>query len=315
MADLFNQKGVEAYAFSPNDEVYKPKWLNDPAPVISNEEMAKTCTEHDLIIGGWPDRKTAELIRDCPAHVKIFYPQCNFFMRNKDMVGADIFNPEWGYNYFWAVSKSNKERLDKKFNINTHIVHPYFRFDLHQNLDNHNKERQILALWRKGKQYVRFVCEYLNFTKKIGIKIIDYKFTENEFIKEAASHKLFLHTAIGHHHSLKKQIKEFLQGNYSSFTYAGKKYDEGFPLPPAEAALAGCVVVGFAKNGDLEWMDKQNSFIAKDRSYISLFKQLNRAIKAPNNKLKQMNKNAIANLQDFNKENTWKEIKEFLENI
>ena len=90
--------------------------------------------------------------------------------------------------------------------------------------------------------------------------------------------------------------------------YAGSKYDEGFPLPPAEAALCGCVVVGFAKNGDLEWMDSTNSFMVPNHDALGLYRAVRKAQYTPQDTLQCMNRRAVQTLEQFTAERTWQEI-------
>ncbi len=317
MVVLFRERGFEAYVFSPKEEAYKPKWLVYPAPVISDEQMISLCGENDIIIGSWPSRTISDIIRKSPAKIKIFYPQCNFFVKSKNMIGDDVFSLDWGYTHFWAVSKSNKSILDKKYDINSYVIHPYFNFELYKT-DDIIRKRRILTLRRKGLNFIRVVR--LFFKKKIDFKVISGKFTEMDFIREALGSRFFLHTAIGHQVNLRSKLRSYRKyilsfgrvNELTRVTYAGGKYDEAFPHPPVEAALAGCVVIGFAKNGDWEWMSKDNSFIAKDRSYIDLIRKINIAIRTPEARLIEMNINALSSLQKFNKENTWREVTSFL---
>ncbi len=97
--------------------------------------------------------------------------------------------------------------------------------------------------------------------------------------------------------------------------YPDGKSTEVFPLPPAEAALAGAVVIGFAKDGDWEWMDHNNTFISKDKSYIELLKAVRRALTTPAEELDAMNARARAALARFNKDQTWREIDTFLQTL
>jgi len=319
LARLFRGHGIEAHIFSPAGEVYEPDWMSSTAPVISNERMRDMCSSLDIVIGNWPDFETSAFIRDCPAQVKIFYPQCNFFLRGKHMIGNDIFKTEWGYNGTWAVSESNKNILDARYGTNCTVVHPYFEHERFQP-DAQNAARSgILSLSRKGNRHVRFIAAAVGG----HMTVLRGRFTEQEFIDAASRHSLFLHTALGYQPDWSKKIRAWgkyimslgAEDRITQVTYAGSKYDEGFPLPPAEAALVGCVVVGFAKNGDLEWMDDDNTFIARDRSYFDLYRQVRRALSTPEPELHFMNARARQRLQTFTGERTWAEITSFFDRV
>ncbi len=317
LACLFLRNGFDAFIFSPRKEVYTPSWLRGSAPILSNDAMAEMCTSSDIVIGTWPDKEAMELVRDCPADVKIFYPQCNFFLEGETLVGDRVFNSDSGYTHFWSVSESNKNILEKKYQVQCDIVHPYFDHQYYANVRKNKERSGTLALSRKGAMYVTFIRGIFG---KENIHLLSGKFTEDDFAAEASHRNLFLHTAIGYQPNLKKKLRAW--GKYlltkgcvdrrTKVTYAGSRYDEGFPLPPAEAALSGCVIVGFAKNGDWEWMNHSNSFIAKDRSYYDLYQKVRKASSLQPSVLQDMNKQAVQALKKFNAERTWKEIQSSL---
>ena len=312
LARLFESHGYEAFVFSPSAETSTPKWLLDPANIIDNETFQKMCTEEDIVIGEWPDKITSELIRDCPAKIKIYYPQSNFTLTGQGLIGPEIFTEKWGYTNFWAVSNSNKEILDAYYNISCVVVHPYFNTEIFSKNNNLKRKNQILALSRKGNKYVQEV------SKKLGdrLKILENPFTEQDFITAANESAIFLHTAMGHQPNMRKKIRAWIKyiitlGKKDSrigVVYAGSKYDEGFPLPPAEATLSGCVIVGFAKNGDLEWMNSENSFITQNGNARELTEKLEQALALSSEEKKSMNDDAKRNLGKFLAQNTWGEI-------
>jgi hypothetical protein len=321
--NLFRENGFEAYAFSPAEEVYIPKWLSHPAPVISFERMVEMCAADDLIIGTWPSRRTSEIIKAAPVKIKAFYPLCNFFIKGRNFIGDDVFKKEWGYTHFWACGENNKEILDSKFKINSIVIPEWFDFELYNEAKKNGwkRENKVLVLGRKGRRFSVFARFFLK--NKVDFKVIDGQFGEQDFIREAFKSKFFLHTAIGYQASIRKKTRSIIKyiftlgrvNNITRTIYAGGRYSEGFPLPPVEATLAGCVVIGFAKNGDLEWMNSKNSFIAKDRSYLDLTRQIHRAINTPDEVLKDMVSKATERVKHFSKVNTWSEIIKFLENV
>ena len=92
-------------------------------------------------------------------------------------------------------------------------------------------------------------------------------------------------------------------------------YKEGFPLPPAEAAMCGSIVIGFHMGGGLEWMSSSTCFPAKDRSYLSLMEKIREALSASDDELHTMRENAFRAVNKFNKEHTWQQIETFLSEL
>ena len=126
-------------------------------------------------------------------------------------------------------------------------------------------------------------------------------------------HKFFLSTAIGPSPQYVKNIIKILIGKNPVKVI--NPYREGFPLPPAEAAMCGSIVIGFAMGGGLEWMSSKTCFLAKDRSYISLMKKIKEALSASDEQLDTIRENAFRAVSEFNKEHTWQQIKNFLGKI
>lgn len=319
---LFRKRGFEAYVFSPKLEVYQPTWFWGVSPVISNEDMARMCRENDLIIGGWPDLGTQEIIRRAPAKVKVFWPQSSFFLKSKSLIGDEPFTKKdyWGYTHFWAMCYSNKEILDRVYGINSYLVHHYFfPNNSAEYIKGARRKRQILCFARKGERFIRFAKFIMG--KKIPFVVIDKAFSEGDFFRWAAESQFFLSTTIGYELNIKKMLRRWAKyvltlgkgAELFKAVQASGKPIEAFTLLPSEAVIAGSVVIGFdGEYGKSEWMSSENSFVAKQGSYLDLVRAIKQALVAPEEKLKTMNMKAIATLKHYDENFTWDEITAFL---
>jgi hypothetical protein len=319
LVNLFREHNYESYVVLPN-EIYQADWLIYPAPTINISKMKKLCGKSDIVIDNWVDKDTiAETIK-LEARIKVFYAQGCTFPKSKSLIGDDFLKNDLGYTHFWAVSKDSLDYLKKKYRHiqSWYLINPYFDLEsVKRTISGIQRENKILCLSRKGGSFVQ--VSQLIFDSKIKFEVINKTFTEKEFYQLCASSKFFLSTAIGIDNSYLKQFIKILLNTLSK----EKKYEivryvipsghkEGFPLPPAEAAMCGSVVIGFAMGGGLEWMTLDNCFLAKDRSYLSLIKMIKEALSAPEKEFDRVRENALKAVSRFNKEHTWKQIEAFL---
>lgn len=322
LVNLLIQKGWQAYLVVPQN-VVRAQWMIHPAPVINLAQMKKLCLKEDIVIDNWPDRHTLAPVLRLPSRLKIFYCQGCSFPKSKDLIGDYFLKRDLGYDQFWAVSQDTLTYLQNHYpdirKESWHLVHPYFDQEQTQRVRKkiEGPKRQILCLGRKGRKYIHRAG--LVFGRRIRFLIQEKNLTEKELYRLCGQSTFFLSTAIGidNHHfvrGIKKALATLVGKDYTPTNFIiPRGHREGFPLPPAEAALCGSVVIGFAMGGGLEWMNQENSFLAKDRSLVSLLYNLREALKADPRELLRKRRKALHSLQQFNQEHTWQQVRKALD--
>lgn len=322
LVNLFREHNYESYIVLPH-EVYQANWLIHPAPTINIARMKELCESDDIVIDNWLDKDTIKETRELKAKTKVFYCQGCTFYKTNNLIGDKHLKTDLGYTHFWAVSNDSLNYLTKTYPRvrSWHLVNPFFDSKSIKKITSGiQPKNEILCLSRKGNRYIQL--SRILFGARIKFEIINRKFTEKEFYQLCASSKFFLSTAIGVDDYFFKNLIKCILNTFSR----KKRYDigthvipsghkEGFPLPPAEAAMCGSIVIGFAMGGGLEWMTPSTCFLAKDRSYFSLMKKLKEALSASEGQLNAMRQNAFKAISKFNKEHTWQQIENFLANL
>jgi len=322
LVNLFRENNYESYIVLPN-EVYQADWLMNPAPTINIAGMKQICRSNDIIIDNWNDKYTVAETMRAKADIKIAYWQACTFCKGGNLIGDDFLINDLGYTHFWVVSKDSLNYLKKKYHRiqKWYLVNPYFELEAINQIRSGVKAKdKILCLGRKGNKYIK-VAQLL-FGSRIKFEVINRKFTESGFYRLCASSKFFLCTAIGIDHKYFKQFVKILL----NALMMEKKYQvmsiivppghkEGFSLPPAEAALCGSIVIGFAMGGGLEWMSPDTCFLAKDRSYLSLIKKIKEALSASDEDLHTIRENAFRAAKKFSKEHTWRQVEAFIQEL
>lgn len=192
------------------------------------------------------------------------------------------------------------------------MVHPYLEFEKARTVTaGLPRKSEILAFPRKGRLYIHAIR--FRYHKRLKFYLAD-RFTEKQAYELYASCKFFLATATGvTAQSLRNVIRLLRYGNRTHHLYVVPDHGhrEGFPLPPAEAAMCGAIVIGFAMGGGLEWMSPSTCFLAEDRSYRSLSQKLREAVSCPEEQLQEIRRNAFEAVRRFSSENTWRQIQYF----
>lgn len=313
LVSLFRERGIESLLVV-NEEPHIANWMINPAPVISVDDLMRTCKTNDIIIDNWIDKYTIETTEKLNAKTKIYYSQGSTFCKNKNLIGDDHLKTGKIYTHYWAVSTDAQRILEFKYpkTGKWYLVHPYFEQDLITSLRKNIKKREeaVLCLARKGKSFI--LSAKLILGHKIRLDVINKEFTEMEIYELMTKYKFFLSTAVGvSPQYIKNIVRPFTIGK-TGFVKIINPYKEGFPLPPAEASLCGSIVIGFAMGGGLEWMSPSSCFLAKDRNYFSLLKKIKEALSASDEELNTMREVAFRAVCKFNKEHTWQQIETFL---
>lgn len=316
LVNLFRKKRVESFLV-PNEEPYVADWMIHPAQVISLDRLMETCGTEDIVIDNWIDRHTVDTTEALKARVKIFYSQGSTFLKNRTLVGDSYLKTGGVYTHYWAVSADAQRILEFKYpkTGKWHLVHPYFERDAIASVRQNTNQREdaLLCLARKGKSFI--LTAKLALGRRIKFHVINRRFTEIEIYELMARHRFFLSTAAGISPRRIKNIAKLLIRGRTSFVKVINPYREGFPLPPAEAALCGSIVIGFAMGGGLEWMSPGTCFLAKNRSHLSIMRRSKEALSTPDEQLENMRVNAFQTLSKFNEEHTWEQIEYFLKCI
>lgn len=315
LVNLFRQHGFESYVVLPR-EVRSAEWMMEPAPVINLSRFKQLCRRQDILIENWYDRQVVAETMATPASVKIYYPQASVFYKSESLLGDELLRRDFGYTHFWAVSDTSRQVLEHNYPRiqRWHVVNPYFEFEKSQVVTaGLQRKPEVLAFPRKGRLFIYPMR--LRYGHKIRFRLAS-RFTESEGYGLFASHKCFLATATGVTSQILRNALRWLRhGNRKHHLYVvpDRGHREGFPLPPAEAAMCGAIVVGFAMGGGLEWMSPSTCFLAEDRDYLSLSRKLREALDASPETLEEMRNNAFRAVSRFGRENTWRQIQSFFE--
>lgn len=142
---------------------------------------------------------------------------------------------ELGFDHVITCSQFCTEYLKNNMGIDAVTITNGVDQEKFVSKNNITIEGRILALPRKNKQDLENILQLLK-GKDISFKLVD-GLTQNELIHEYQLADIFLATG----------------------------YPEGFGLPPLEAMLCGCAVVGFTGGGASEFMiDNETALVAED---------------------------------------------------
>ncbi len=313
LVNLFRENNLESLLVV-DVEPHTADWMTYPAPVISEDDLIESCGTSDIVIDNWIDRKAIETTKRLKANIKIYYSQGSTFLKTDKLVGDEHLRKADVYTHYWAQSRDSRQLLGSKYPATEkwHLVHPYFEIEIIDSIRKGISERDngVLCLQRKGGKFIRAAKSM--YGNRIEFHIVNWKYSESEMYYLMAKYKYFLSTGVGvSPEYFKNKVKPLLKGK-KPFSVINP-YKEGFPLPPAEAALCGSIVIGFAMGGGLEWMSSDTLYLAKDRSKTSLLAKLKEAIYATDDELEGIRDNAWNALKGFNNDHTWRQIEAFLQ--
>ena len=323
VSNLFRVKGYDSYLALPGTPE-KALWLDSPSEVISLEDMIKKCDKNDIVIDGWQKKEIYKATMRCSATVKVFWSHGASIPIGNDYVGEKAFLKNSGYTHQWNVSKVCKNYIEEKYNLkNIDIIHPFFddnlmkKFLIQKRKFNSNR-KGILCLARRGSTLIPSIVK--KFCPKNKISVIHGNFSTFELYDSLLRHRYFVSLDNGiSDRNLKVKTIIYLKTFFSkdknlrNFWLVPKGNILGFPMSACEAAWLGGIVIGFPMGGGLEWMNKNNCFIAEDRDLDSLIDAIERALNSDEKTLNKISENAYDSVKRFNKENTWKEIANSLE--
>jgi len=320
-ARLFSEKGHRAYVVIPG-EPYRARFISDPAETIGFADMVSRCRREDIIIDGWPLKESWEATKKAKAERKVFWQHGASIPIGWNFVGPKIFAPDSIYTHHWNVSGACRDYLQGKYNLSKiDIVHPFFNtpsLNKYASRRHVRARRGILCLGARGSSVLPYILR--TFSPRTKITVIYGRYHEEEFFRELLCHKFLvsLDQGIGNPpfwFRLKRRALSLVSARerYKNFWLVPPGHLLGFPMPPAEAAVLGTVVIGFAMGGGLEWMSEQNCFLAKDRNLKSLLLNIKRALNTSKEELQTIAERGFRATSKFTKAHTWQQICSSLE--
>lgn len=337
MVNLCIEKGYKSYLVINEKKAYKASFLKNPCPVMTLDKFKNKCRKEDIIINVWQQKNSHEAVSKCKARIKIFWQHGVSIPVYSDFNGEEVFTSNV-YDKYWNVSKACAQYIQKKYYIkNVDIIHPFFDDDTflkYLKKTNNSKKEGMLLIRKRGQEILPYIIKRFPQQK---ITILPKIFSDDQLYKELIKHKFFVSTDNGvRGKNLIPTFKRNLIGKLFDFMFSCKevvknrlKKDRnlnpdkndwvipkgnllGFPMTACEAAWLGTNVIGFAMGGGLEWMSKNNMYLAKDGDADSLLGKIEEAINDSESNLKKKSKRAFKAVNRFTKESTWKQLKNLL---
>ena len=325
LAWLFQKHGYESYVV-PADSSGTATFLNEAVKAIDVETYASMLSPDDISIDFWPEKSLVDVVNQKINRKRIFWQHGASIPKKGLTVGDSIFKKGNPYTQHWNVSKACADYLQEKYNLEKMpIVHPFFDSP---SMEEFVKEKDkgdregLLLLERRGANFIPSILE--KFSDKLKITVLKQPYHEKILFQELLKHKFFVSVDGGiNKPTLERRFKSAVKKIISSdFRDRSNKTNTwifpeghllGFPMPPVEAAWLGTIVIGFAMGGGLEWMNKDNCFLAKDRDQDSLLLQIDQALMSSEKEIEQIRSRATVNTAQFNQEHTWNQISRLLD--
>lgn len=321
VAVLFEEHGVESYVV-PADGSGLATFLDQPAKTISVEEYAGRLREDDITIDFWPDKRLVEIAAQKKNATRIFWQHGASIPVGGTTVGDAVFRPGNPYTQHWNVSRACADYFQTKYNLSMPIVHPFF--DSPTMLEFQERppiQREgFLLLARRGQKYLPAIRRLLT---KHRLTILKEPYHERAFFEALRQHTFFLSTDDGiHMPSITRRAKNVLrqlllpsvreQAKHANQWIIPTGHLLGFPMPPVEAVWLGCITIGFAMGGGLEWMNDSNSLLTIDTNEKSLLEKIDQASHLTNDEIATMQTQARHETSVFRKEQTWAVLQRLL---
>ena len=321
IAVLFKDHGFESYVV-PADGSRGATFLDRPAKTISIDDYARRLGEDDITIDFWPDRRLVEIATQKKNKTRVFWQHGASIPIGGTTVGDVIFQPGNPYTQHWNVSRACADYFQKVYGLSMPVVHPFF--DTPTMIAFQQREQKarkgFLLLARRGQKYLPAIQQRLQNQR---VTILQEPYHERDLFEALLDHTFFISTDDGiHQPSLVRKTKNVVRALFSVRVREQKKIINGwivpdghllgFPMPPVEAAWLGCITIGFAMGGGLEWMNEKNCFLAQDANASSLLSQINQAIRTPNETLTLLREQAKHDTSLFTQEHSWNQLSHLL---
>lgn len=317
VAQLFNEKGHEAYVVIPG-KPYMADFIDYAAETISFKDMIALCKPEDIIIDHWQLKESWKATEASKAERKVFCQQGASIPIGSKFTGPRVFGKDSIYTHHWNVSQACKEYIQKKYSVEKiDIVHPFFDSSTLKKYSDqrfNHKRKGILFVAGRGSPYLSYIVQLVG-SKKTKVTVINGYYKEEDFFDELTRHKFLISVDQGvSNPSFKGRMERRLMSlirpemKYRNFWIVPEGHLLGSPMPPAEAARCGAVVIGFAMGGGLEWMNDSNCYLAEDRNLDSLSVKIKQALSADEEELSRISNSAFRATNKFNKEHAWEQI-------
>lgn len=233
-AHLLNDAGYPSCVAEPHG--MPASWMVRPAPTISWDATRRLLRENDTLVFCWMD----DIGHFIP------FPTAKVFFFAQDTFQAYRAVP--GMRYL-AVSRYIREHLREA--LPGAPVVPIVPNSVDPTLFRPRKKRADTVAYfsRRGLEFVRLASARLPHLRFVCIDG-----DERRVAKGMSECSYFVFPSLGVPRP------------------DGRMSGEAFPLPPLEAMAAGCVVIGFAAGGGLEYMaDGANCLLAPDGDFDRLY--------------------------------------------
>jgi hypothetical protein len=184
----------------------------------------------------------------------VIFNQCCYLSFNGYSIAEDDINPFWLSNSVIAtivVSEDSRQYMRYVFpNIRT--------FRIHNSIDpklfsyQHEKKKQICFMTRKLRDDVTQVVNILKYRNILG----DFKLIPVE-------------------NKTEQEVAEIMK---DSLIFLSFSYQEGCALPPMEAMMCGCLVIGYEGRGGREYFNSEFSYPIESGDIISFAKTVEEVI-------------------------------------
>ena len=266
-ADILNNNGFNASIIHSKNN-FRCTWFENDTK-ISYLEKTKMGTSDYLVVPEiygelfYDEIKIGGLNRNLKEFVSlskntVIFNQCCYFSFNGYSIAEDDINPFWLSNSVIAtivVSEDSRQYM--------HYVFPNIKtFRIHNSIDpklfsyQHEKKKQICFMTRKLRHDVTQVVNILKYRNSLG----DFKLIPIE-------------------NKTEQEVAEIMK---DSLIFLSFSYEEGCPLPPMEAMMCGCLVIGYEGRGGREYFKDEFSYPIEGGDIISFAKTVEKVISCYN---------------------------------
>jgi hypothetical protein len=247
--EILNQKGFEAYILH-HEQGFRVQWFTSPAPVRYWDEMPRLNREDVLVIPEGHTDVMSATVRAPFARVVIALNWANIYP--KLPVGRD-----WrhlGLRHVIAGSEYEREFISRSMGLDSIVIVSGTNGDMFRPADR--KKCRIMYMPRKNPHVFHLIaCVFRS------------RFPELAQVPFVAIDRV-------EHREVARMLSE-------AAVFLATSFPEGLARPPLEAMACGCLVVGFAGRGSLEYMRHlQNCFLAEDMDVLSAADHLGTAVKS-----------------------------------
>lgn len=305
---LFRSRGHEAYVCVPREHATPATFIRDPAPVMPLDEMARDSAGDDAVISTWHTEQEYRCTRDAKAAVKVFWQHGILVPTGPGSVGERVFEPGV-FDQYWNVSHACGQFIKNKYRLETmYVVNPYF--DPPLRVPEWSERSGGLVVARRGSEFIPRVRRAV---EKAGqrLTVLSGRFDDQALEELLLKHRFFVSVDNG----IKRPAWWRLRSRRRRrWVWHGRNL-LGFPVTAAQAAACGCVVVGFAMGGGLEWMTAGNMYLARDDHAASLVSAVRRCLSSGEAEWRLMAQRANRAVSRFTRDHAWSQTVAAIGNI